>query len=152
MIDTNHDISGLPDPVQDAQFYSGVPFKRLLAWIIDSVLVFALATGIVLLSFGVASFFFPMLVFIGNLVYRAFTLIKNSSTWGMQIVGIEIRNKNGNRLTQDEAIWHTFTWVFGAFVPFTLLASAIMMLVNNRGQGLHDYLLGMTAINRPVDK
>jgi len=40
----NHSMTqGLPDPTTDAEFYEGVPARRLIAWIIDAVIIVALA-------------------------------------------------------------------------------------------------------------
>jgi len=149
MLSTTHDLSGLPDPHIDRQFYQGVPFKRLIAWFIDFIIITLLATALVLVSFGVGAFIFPLLLFVTNIAYRIFTLSRNSATLGMIVAGIEIRNNHGNKLTPIEAAWHTGFYTAVALLFFALIISMIMMLINERGQGLHDYFLGTTAINKP---
>ena len=52
-------------------------------------------------------------------------------------------------LNLTEAAWHTGLYTALSLLFFTLVISMVMMLVNARGQGLHDYFLGTTAINRP---
>jgi len=44
--------NGLPNPIQDPQFYKGVPFRRLVAWVIDSVIIVFLAV-LAAIVFGV---------------------------------------------------------------------------------------------------
>ncbi len=148
MLKTTYDLSGLPDPVLDRQFYAGVGFKRLLAWVIDFVIIIFLTMGLVVISLGTAAFIFPLALLGVNLGYRILTLSRYSATLGMKLTGIEIRNSLGDKLNTTEAALHTgfFTVIFISF--FALFISIFMMLVNARGQGLHDYFLGTTAINR----
>jgi uncharacterized RDD family membrane protein YckC len=149
MLSTQHDLSGLPDPVIDQQFYSGVPFKRLLAWFVDTIIIILVGMACVLISFGLGAFFFPFLLFAVNIGYRIFTLSRNSATLGMVLAGIEIRNSRGDKLSPAEAAWHTGIYTVVALSFFALIISMVMMLVNARGQGIQDYFLGTTAINRP---
>lgn len=144
-------FSGLPDPQLDPQFYDGVPFKRLLAWLIDTVIVIGLSIGVGLLSFGILYFVFFSLMFLIGFIYRALTIAFGSATWGMRFAGIELRNARGQRFSGSEALLHTFLFHLLNMIPIGLIISAVMMLMGERGQGLHDYVMGSTAINRPVD-
>ncbi|MFK5996817.1 MAG: RDD family protein [Rhodobacterales bacterium] len=148
MLKTTYDLSGLPDPVLDRQFYAGVAFKRLLAWIIDSVIILLLTMGMVIVSLGAAAFIFPLALLAVNLGYRILTLSRYSATIGMMITGVEIRNSLGDKLNPTEAMWHTGLFTVITISFFALFISVFMMLTNARGQGLHDYFLGTTAINR----
>lgn len=143
--------SQLPDPVLDAQFYEGVPIKRLFAWFIDVVVVFAICVGLVILTVGMGAFIFPALAFLANIAYRIFCLNKWSATLGMRIVGIEIRNDQGNHLDLSESAFHTGLFIFITMTGLGVPATALAMLLSEKGQGLHDLLLGTTAINRPLD-
>ncbi len=67
----------------------------------------------------------------------------------MIVAGIEIRNGRGEKLTLSEAAWHTSIYTVVVVFMFGLIISMVMMLVNKRGQGIHDYFVGTTAINRP---
>ena len=147
MLKTAYDLSGLPDPVLDRQFYAGVVFKRFLAWIIDSVIILLLTAGLVIVSLGAAAFIFPLALLGINLGYRILTLSRYSATIGMMVTGIEIRNSLGDKLTPTEAAWHTGLFTIITISFFALFVSIFMMLANARGQGLHDYFLGTTAIN-----
>lgn len=148
---SNYNLSGLPDPEIDAQFYTGVPFKRFLAWLIDFFAIILLSLGASLATLGIAAVFFPITLFVLNLAYRVYFLKTNSATPGMMITGIEIRNHLGNKLSTEEAFWHTVVFICTFVFVFTQILSAAMMLSTRYGQGVHDYLRGTTAINRPVD-
>ena len=149
MFTAHHDLSGLPDPDTDSQFYDGVPFKRLLAWFIDFVIIILISMVLVIGTFGIGAMIYPLLLLISNLGYRIFTLSRNSATLGMIVTGIEIRNGRGEKLNQSHAIWHTAIYTIVMVFMFGQIISIIMMLVNKRGQGVHDYFMGTTAINRP---
>lgn len=151
MINNQFDLSGLPDPQMDAQFYAGVPYKRLLAWVIDMVVFWLLYLASILVSLGLTALFAIVAMFAINFGYRAYMLHRKSATLGMIFAGIELRDHNGNRFDGGYAMRHTGLYiVFSVIFPIQIISMA-MMLVGARGQGLHDYLLGTTAINRPQD-
>ncbi len=143
--------SQLPDPKLDSQFYAAVPFKRLFAWVIDAVIIFAICIGLVVVTVGIGAFIFPLLAFITNVIYRIYCLTKWSATLGMRVMGIEIRNMQGNRDDQHEASYHTALYIFFTLTGLGIPACALAMLITERGQGLHDMMLGTTAINRTLD-
>lgn len=144
------DLSGLPDPVLDAAFYAGVPFKRLLAWIVDTVIIMALWMVLVVGTFGMALFLMlPGLLAI-SFAYRAYMVSRYSATAGMMLTGIELRNGRGDRLDAVQAMWHVALFLALMVFFFINIISMIAMLLNVRGQGLHDMVLGTTAINRPA--
>jgi uncharacterized RDD family membrane protein YckC len=148
---SNYDLSGLPDPDIDAQFYTGVPFKRLIAWFIDLIAIVLLTLAVSMATLGIAAIFFPVTLFVLNLAYRVYFLKTKSATPGMSLAGIEIRNHLGNRLSTEEAFWHTVIYTISVMFVFIQILSMGMMLTTRYGQGVHDYLRGTTAINRPVD-
>lgn len=149
MLSTTYDLSALPDPQIDQQFYAGTPYKRLLVWVIDMIVILLIVTTCILLTFGFGLFFYPMLLFVGHIVYWVFTLSRNSATLGMALLGIEIRNSHGDKLTPPEAAWLHGLFTALVIPVFPLIISIIMMLVNTRGQSIQDYVLGMAAINKP---
>ncbi len=146
-----HTLSGLPDPRLDSQFYDGVPFKRFLAWLVDTAIITVLTFVLAILSVGILFFVYFGLWFLVGFVYRAATISAGSATLGMRLVSVELRNVEGNRFSPQEALWHTALYSVIFFVPFGVIVNAVMMLISERGQGLHDHFLGTTAINRPAD-
>jgi uncharacterized RDD family membrane protein YckC len=123
----------------------------LLAWIFDVLIVTGLYLGSVILSLGVLAFLAMPLLFVINIAYRIWTLNQYSATLGMRLTGIEIRNAKGEPLNQTESIWHTLIFVFSFISILGIVANIAAMLLTERGQGLHDLILGTTAINRPAD-
>lgn len=147
--------SGLPDPERDAHFYAGVPARRLAAWVVDVLVTLligvplALAFGLVTLGFGFL--LFPLLVIGVGFVYRVLTLAGGSATWGMRLMGIELRRGDGMRLDFFTALLHTALYTFCFGVILLQAASIVAMLGTRTGRGLPDFVLGTAAINRPLD-
>lgn len=142
---------GLPDPATKPQFYDGILIKRAIAWLFDAILVGVLCILILPFTVFTAVFFFPLLMLVVGFIYRWFTIASKSSTWGMRLVGIELRDHEGLRLQSGTALAHTAGYTFSVAVAPLQLISILMMIVTERKQGLTDHLLGTAAINRPVD-
>lgn len=141
---------GLPDPDRDAQFYSGVPAKRLVAFFIDVFLVWGLAILVSLLTLGVGFLILGFLIAVIDLIYRTITIGSGSATLGMRLMGIELRTFNGDHFNTGHAFIHTL--LFYAMLAFVVvqLISVIMMGGSRYGRGLHDFIVGSTMINRPL--
>ena len=140
--------SGLPDPELNAGFYADVAPKRLLAWVVDTVLVVLATIAAVLLTALVGLFFFPILFLTISFVYRYATLARGSATWGMWLAAIEFRTLQGDRLDRGTAFAHTLGYTLSVAFVLPQIASIAMMLTTPRGQGLSDMVLGTAAINR----
>jgi uncharacterized RDD family membrane protein YckC len=140
----------LPDPDRQPQFYSGVTTKRLVAWIIDMILITGVCVLIGLMTFFVGYFFFPLLLLVVGFFYRVATITSGSATWGMRFTGIELRTQEGERFDGQMALLHTAGYTISmAFFPLQLI-SVILMIIGARGQGLSDNFLGTVAINKRV--
>ena len=148
-------MHGLPDPDTDRQFYEGVQSRRLAAWVFDLAIILVVGVPIALI-FGLATFgfgfaLFPLIVAVVGFVYRTLTISSRSATWGMQIMGIELRKYDGSRFDPMTAFLHTllYTGCFSIIIAQAL--SCLGMLTTRYGQGIPDLILRTTAINRPTD-
>lgn len=138
----------IPDPDTQPEFYADVPMKRLLAWVVDTLLI-ALASVLVLPFTAFAGiFFFPALMLCVGLVYRTATLASGSATWGMRLLAIEFRTLSGAPLSGQTAFLHSLGYTVSTTMFPLQLASIIMMLIRPLGQGLTDTVLGTVALNR----
>lgn len=142
--------TALPCPEAQPAFYDGVLAKRAIAWFSDTILItgMTLLAGIATLTVGL--FLWPLFFLAIGAAYRISTLASGSATWGMRLMGIELRGPDGGRLDGAQAALHVAgyyaSWTF-AIVPG--LASLVAMVVTGRRQGLTDLVLGTAAINRP---
>ncbi len=141
--------SGLPDPQTDPQFYDGVPAKRLIAWVFDIVLITVLWFVFGLLSLGLGWLLLPFWAVI-SFAYRTFTLTGRSATWGMRMMGIEMRDGFGQRFGLGQALVHTGLYTVSLMFMISQIVSVVLMAGTARGHGLHDIPLGSTAINSPM--
>ena len=138
----------LPDPTTQASFYADVPLKRLLAFVIDTVIILALTAVFALMTLGLAFFVFFGLMAVVGFLYRIVTLTGNSATLGMSILSVEMRTKDGHRFDLGHAVLHTVgTYISMAVSPLQLI-SIVLMLMTARGQGLTDHILGSVCMNR----
>ena len=127
--------------------FSGVPLKRVMAWVFDVILIAVLCTLVLPFTAFTGIFFFPFLMLVVGFIYRWFTIAGGSATWGMRMMGIELCDNDGAPLTSSLALAHTFGYTVSVALPPLQLISIILMLVTARGQGLTDHVLGTTAIN-----
>ncbi len=139
---------GLPDPDTHGGFYSGTSSKRLVAWIVDTILIVMISLVAIPLTAFVGLFFFALLFLGASFIYRTASIAAWSATPGMILMGIELRNARGERFDAGTAAAHTMLYL--VMMSFFVLqaVSILLMLLNARGQGLHDMLLGTAAINR----
>ena len=137
-----------PDPDIQPEFYDGVAAKRLFAWVVDAVIIFLAC--LVTLPFTAFSgvFFFPLMILVIGFVYRVATLSSGSATWGMRLMGMELRTNADEPLDAGTAFLHTLGYTISIGVMPLQLFSIVLMGTTARCQGLSDMVLGTVALNR----
>ncbi len=141
------------DPVTQPELFEGILSKRIVAFVVDAVLIVLLMIPAALMVFvlgivtiGIAWLLYPALFAIVALGYCALTLGgRGSATPGMALVGVQMRTWNGQRLFPLLAVMHALIFWFscGILTPLVLLVG----LFTPRRQLLHDLLLGVVALN-----
>jgi uncharacterized RDD family membrane protein YckC len=148
-------LRGLPDPERDRRFYDGVPSRRFAAWVFDLVIVVALSVVVIpvfgILTLGLGFLAAPLVFAVLSFAYRTATLSSGSATWGMRLVGIELRDAGGRRFDFGMAIAHVGLYTLSLFLTVPLLLSAVTVLSTRYQQTLHDIVLRTTAINTPEE-
>ncbi len=138
----------LPDPIYQPEFYRDVPLKRLIAWVIDAILITILTIIVVPLTAFTALFFLPILVFSLSFAYRVTLLANGSATLGMRMMAIGFRRHDGSRLDLQTAVLHTLLYQIFTTTVILQIVSIVLMLTDARGRGLPDMILGTVMINR----
>lgn len=148
--DHSRGFGGLPDPAVQPEFYEDVPLKRLLAWLVDSILIAFVVLVLTILSVFTALFILP-LVWLGvGFVYRWITLASGSATPGMRLVALELRRADGAPFDGATALLHTAGYTVSV-VTFPLqLISIALMIMSEKKQGLTDMILGTAALNSRI--
>lgn len=137
-----------PDPDMQPQFYEGVPTKRLLAWVVDTVIIAGLTLLTIPFTFFISLFFLPLVFVMLGFAYRMITLSRGSATWGMRLMAIELRDSGDEPLDQSQAFLHTMGYTISIMIAPLQLISVVLMLSSERRQGLTDMVLGTVALNR----
>lgn len=145
-----HRPSGLPDPEYHAEFYEDVPSKRLIAWVIDTIVIAIMVFGVSLLGFFLPLLIWPALYAVIGFFYRWLTIAAGSATLGMRFMAIEFIDRDGRPFDSGTALLHTAGYTISVITAPLQLISVIMMLVTPRRQGLTDTILGTAAVNRRV--
>lgn len=148
---------GVPDPQTDGQFYAGVPMRRLIAFIIDFIIVLILSFLVLIIgAIIVAAGGWPLgpIVFLGfvfaGFLYRWVMLVQRSATLGMMLSGIEVRDANGDRLTKGTAFLHTAGYYVTFFFPPLAFIGWILMATSPYRRAMHDIFINSVVINRPA--
>lgn len=139
--------NGLPDPEFHSAFYEDVTKKRFGAWIVDTLII-GIMTGLVLIFTAFLTVFIaPIIFLLIGFFYRTVSIANNSATPGMRLMGIELRNSDGNRLDGSMAVLHTLGFTISVGMFLIQLVSIGVMMTNDRGKGLTDMVLGTAMIN-----
>ncbi|HET7410873.1 MAG TPA: RDD family protein [Paracoccaceae bacterium] len=146
-----------PDPLLDSQFYDGVPARRLVAFCIDVVVVFAIWCVVLLLgliltvvTLGLGAPLAALAASVTDFLYRWILLAQGSATLGMRLTGVEIRDSAGRRLDAVTAFLHVAGFYVTLFFLPLLVIGWVLMAATPHRRLLHDIPLGAVAINRPA--
>jgi len=139
--------SDFPDPIRQAAFYEGVPTKRAMAWVIDTLIILGLVLVMLPFTLFTALFFLVPLYALVSFVYRVVTLSMGSATLGMRLMAIEFRRQDGRRFDLGTAFLHTLGYTISMSMILLQVVSVGLILTSARGQGLTDHVLGTTALN-----
>ncbi len=147
---------GVPDPEHDGQFYAGVPLRRLVAFAIDTVVILAVWFVAVFVGFlftiltAGAGTPIAFILFIGSgFFYRWLMLRSRSATVGMMVMGIEVRDHEGEQMTDATAALHTAGYYVTLMFPPLMLVGWILMATSPHRRTMHDTFMGAVVINRP---
>ena len=142
--------TALPCPDARPEFYDGVVAKRGFAWAVDTALITLMTLAAGILTLGAGLLLWPVFFVAIGALYRIATISGASATWGMRLLGVELRGPDGERLDPLQAVLHVAgyyaSWLFFLLPGFASIAA---MFATPRRQGLTDLVLGTAAINRP---
>jgi uncharacterized RDD family membrane protein YckC len=151
--DTEFSPSPAYDPVRQAALFDGVIGKRVVAFIIDAIIIGVLWAIAVLavailgvLTLGLAWLLFGLIFPAVGLGYNAITIGgPNSATIGQRMMGLEWRTWYGGKVTPLIAAFHALLFWFSLviFCPILLWA-----LFDPQKRCLHDIFAGVVALNR----
>ena len=138
----------LPDPALHPECYEHVIGKRFLAWVVDLAITLGLMLGAIILSGFIALFVFPVVWFALAVAYRTFMLARYGATAGMMLAAVEWRGLDGSVPSQEYALAHSVIYALSMTFVVPQILSVVLMLNTPYRQGLNDWILRTTIINR----
>jgi uncharacterized RDD family membrane protein YckC len=142
------------DPVKEPRPFQGVIGKRVLAFILDAIIITVLTViawlvvGILgIITLGLAWLLFGLVFPAVGLGYNALTIGgPNSATIGQRMMGLEVRMWFGGKVSPLVAAFHALLFWFSLVVFCPILLWAFF---DPRKRCLHDILAGVVVVNRP---
>ncbi len=144
------------DPARDPELFEGVLARRVIAFLIDVIIIMApvAAAGIFIIMFGLLTFglgwvLLPLLypgTVIWALIYYGFTFgSPASATLGMRLMDIEMRTWYGAPAYFVLGAVHAIAF----YLSVTMLTPLVLLVCffNERHRQLHDIALGTVVIN-----
>lgn len=138
----------LPDPELHPECYEHIIGKRFLAWVVDLAITLGLMLVAIILSGFMALFVFPVVWFAIAVAYRTFMLARYGATAGMMLAAVEWRRLDGSVPSQEHALAYSVIYALSMTFVVPQILSVVLMLNTPYRQGLNDWLLGTTIINR----
>lgn len=139
--------------LDDARLYDGVRTRRVVAVMIDYLIVAALTIPVAILVFflgiltlGLGWMLFSILVPAVAILYIWNTLgSANQATTGMRMMGVRLNRLDGRRIDGMTAVVHSVLFWAGNVILTPLIL--LVTLFSDRKRTLHDLLLG-TVVTR----
>ena len=147
---------GAYDPYANPQLFSGVLMRRVLAFVVDFIVIsipvvlaviFIAVFGLVTLGLGWGLFWLvsPATV-IWPIIYYGMSLGgPHSATWGMRMMDLQMRTFTGTPGYFLLGCAHAV--LFWASISFLTPLVLVVGLLNGRRQLLHDLILGTVVVN-----
>jgi uncharacterized RDD family membrane protein YckC len=144
------------DPVAQPQLFNGVIGKRIIAFLVDAVIILvltALAALAVLvlgvITLGLGWLLFPIVFPVVGLGYNAVTIGgPNSATVGQRLMGLEVRMWFGGKVTPLIAAFHALLFWVSLYTLILWLINVLWAFFDSRKRCLHDIFAGVLVVNR----
>ncbi|MBT5940045.1 MAG: RDD family protein [Rhodospirillaceae bacterium] len=140
------------DPLLHPEFYNGIIFKRVIAYVIDVVAI-SIILGIVFVGLGILGFVtfgatWGIMGIVLLLIPFAYHTIliggPQSATFGMRFMELEVRRWIGGRPDYIQAAVQTI--LFYGSIALTAWLILLVAFFGNAGRCLHDYFSGTVVV------
>ena len=148
----NNNVDPDIDPLLYPEFYDGIIFKRVIAYVID-VIVISMLLGIVFVGLGILGFItfgatwgiMGIVLFLIPFAYHTLLIGgPQSSTIGMRIMDLEVRRWVGGRPDYVQAAVQTI--MFYGSIALTAWLILLVAFFGGAGRCLHDYFSGTVVV------
>jgi uncharacterized RDD family membrane protein YckC len=148
----------LPDPASAPELFEGVLSRRILAWLVDTVIIFAIAMAVFIVgliigvvTLGIGLIALPFILPIAVFAYYAMTLGSPArSTVGMRMFDLVLTPARSKPLDGWAILIHPI--IFWVTIWFAWIA-VLLPLFTPRRQMLHDLVTGTLMLRRsPMER
>ena len=150
----SRDAGAFQDLLTDPAYYRNVVWRRLVAHLLDTLLV-ALVMAPVLIGLLLTAIVtlgliaIPMalaFILVRAVYYVVYTGGARSATPGMRLLGIELRDAEGGRPGYLQSAVRTLLY----YATLAILTPLVLIVIplNRQRRGVHDFLSGTVVVNR----
>jgi uncharacterized RDD family membrane protein YckC len=148
----------IPEPLTTPEAYDGLVTRRILAYLIDllilamlALLVWLILGAAGLLTFGLLLPLQPLALALLPFAYHILLIAgEGSATLGMRLMGLRVYSiVDGGRPHLLQAALNVF--IFYGSLALTGSLILLVALFNSRGRTLHDYLAGTIVLRQRRD-
>ena len=140
----------LPDPQDHPEIYEHLIAKRFLAWVIDVAITLTLVLVVLVLTLGLALILSPFIWAAISIAYRTTMLNRYQATLGMLVASTRLYHLDGRKPDHRTTLLHSITYSATMAMILPQIGSIALMLNTPYKQGLNDWLLGTTIVNRYI--
>jgi uncharacterized RDD family membrane protein YckC len=137
-----------PNPMSHPELFDGVMFRRIIAYLIDAIILsgtILFLWFLVMMTLGLLGPIAALITPVIPIAYHSLLIGgPNSATIGMRMMGIEVRRLDGARPELVQALLQTLLFYATLALTGLLLIAA---LFNDRRRCLHDWLSGTITVN-----
>ncbi|NBZ87480.1 RDD family protein [Stagnihabitans tardus] len=134
--------------IPEARLFQGVAGRRLLAWVIDTVLIAVITTFLTVLTGFLALFFLGGLYVAVNFLYRWLGLARHSATLGMRMMGLTFIDRDTQAIDGGTAFLHTLFYTLSVAFVIPQVLSVLLIAFTRDHRSLSDIVLGTALVNR----
>lgn len=138
-----------PDALTDPELFDGIIFRRVIAYLIDVIILSGAAVFLWVMVVMTLGLLGPIAALISPVLPLAYHSLliggPNSATIGMRLMGIEVRRLDGGRPDLGRALVQTLLFYLTLALTTGLLL--IVALFNDRRRCLHDMLSETLTVN-----
>lgn len=136
------------DPTTQDRLFAGAAGKRLMAWVLDTILIAALTTFLTVLTGFLPLFFLAGFYAVISFVYRWMGMGRHSATLGMRIMGLTFVTRDGHPIPAGAAFLHVLFYTLSMAFVVPQILSVLLIAFTRDHRGLPDILLGVALVNR----
>jgi uncharacterized RDD family membrane protein YckC len=150
-------LSLRPDIVLDAWLTRDVWPRRIIAFIIDIILIAVLGTVLAwviavlgILTLGLGFLLFHLMPLMPALYYVAWLRTRTAATPGQRLLGLTLRQDDtlGLPMPVRPSLAQAITWTVLLYLCFALsMIPFLLVLITRRHRALHDLLSGLTLVH-----